>query len=93
MLQLKDLYKISQNNINGIVPKEFNDFRLEQAEFDPHNEEWNVVVSFLLENSNKSVNALAPIFTSLQYERVYKKLKLDSVGNLLGFYIYNNDSN
>jgi len=93
MLQLKDLYRISQSNINGIVPKEFNDFRLEQAELDPNNNEWNIVVSFLLENSNKSGNALAPLFTNLQYERVYKKLRLDSVGNLLGFYIYNNDSN
>lgn len=93
MLQLKELYKISQRNINGISPQEFNDFRLEQAEFDKKSQEWDVVVSFLLENTNQATNPFAPLIAGLKYERVYKKLKLDSVGNLIGFYIYNNDSN
>jgi hypothetical protein len=50
-------------------------FRLEQVEYKKDEKLWDVVVSFLVENKNRAVWS-TPIFTSLPFERVYKRLKI-----------------
>ena len=90
MLTLNQLHEIAYTELQDLLPNVENaDFRLEQAEYDPNLEEWTVIVSFLLEDKNISISPLANISASrYKYERVYKKLKINSIGKVSGFYIY-----
>ena len=71
-----------------MMGERMNDFRLEQAE-NTDSGDWNVVVSFLMENPNAqkgTLSALSGMY--LPYERVYKRLLLDADGELIKYLIY-----
>ena len=88
-MDLKELYSIAKNTLKEVIYSDNPDFRLEQAEYDNENGIWEIVVSFLVENSNKSTNPLFAINQNLPYERVYKTFKINQEKKVVGFYIYN----
>jgi thermostable 8-oxoguanine DNA glycosylase len=92
MISLKELYKIAKDELSDILPEDNCDFRLEQAEYNSNDKFWEIVVSFLTENINKSTSAFAQLGQNLPYERVYKKLKISDEKKVLGFYIYKQQS-
>lgn len=67
------------------------DFRLEQAEFIKKDKVWEIVVSYLIENTNPRSTALGAIISEFKYFRIYKRLKIDEDKNVIGFYIYNKE--
>lgn len=87
-LKFKDLIKIAQNELKDLTTLPNPDFRLEQAEFRDTENEWEIVVSFLIDNSNQSLNAInLPEFNN---QRVYKRLKINAQREVKGFYIFEN---
>jgi hypothetical protein len=89
-MTLKELLNISINHLKDLTSVTNPDFRLEQAEFIQSEDLWEVIVSYLVENTNKKTNPLAPFSADFQYHRMYKKLRIDnSSKEIVGFYIYN----
>ena len=88
---LRELLEIAVSQLKDLTNVENPDFRLEQAEYDKKNEEWDLVVSFLVERTNKRTNALGIPSSEFQYNRIYKRLKINSDNQLAGLYIFNKD--
>jgi len=76
-MELKELYHIAKGELSQIIDTENPDFRLEEAVYDEASECWEIVVSFLLENTNKPNSPLGAFGNTLPFERVYKKLKIN----------------
>ena len=74
--------------MESITEVEKSDFRLEQAVFDEVKEVWEVVISYLVENNNRAVNPINAIKGLPPFERVYKKVIIDSQENVKGFYMF-----
>lgn len=87
-MNLKELYQIAKESFEQLSPLEEADFRLEQAEYNKEDEIWEIVVSYLVENTNKSESPLGTLSSRLKYDRVYKQVKIDEDKNVLGFYIF-----
>jgi len=88
-LTLKELRDFAYMQIADLEDGEVNDFRLEQAE--RHNQkEWDVVVSFLVNNVNQSNLPKVNLFGNFNspFERLYKRLILKEDGSLSKFLIY-----
>lgn len=88
-MELKELLEIAKMHLKGLTTLDDPDFRLEQAEVDESNDQWTIIVSYLVENTNKKTSTLAAITTEFQYVRLYKKLKISKEKKIIGFYIYN----
>ena len=94
-MKFKDLYSIAFLELKTLFDPLEADFRLEEAEYNKSSEIWNIVVSYLVPKpqpiKTPAYLSLAPVF---EHERVYKRLKIDNEGTVIGFYIYEkNDSN
>jgi len=91
MLDLKRLYGFSQKHLSDMMGEKLNDFRLEQAE-NTSDGNWDVVVSFLMHNVN-APETNGSIFSGshLPFERVFKRLLLDTDGELIKYLIYNEE--
>ncbi len=90
-MKLKELYKIARSELADIVPVDDSDFRLEQAEYNKKENFWEIVVSYLVEKTNKPMKSLANLTgTEFKYDRIYKTVKINDSGEVDGFYIYNN---
>ncbi len=89
-MDLKELLDIAKNHLKGMTTIKYPDFRLEQAEYNKSERVWDIVVSYLVEKTNKRKNPLPVITTEFEFHRIYKRLKIDSNKNVVGFYIYNN---
>lgn len=87
-MNLKELYNISKTELSGLSSLEHSDFRLEQAEYIKDKEIWEIVVSYLVENTNKPNSAIGALTAGYNYYRIYKKVKIDNEKNVIGFYIY-----
>ncbi|MGJ3234968.1 hypothetical protein [Marivirga sp.] len=89
-MNFKELYKIAKESLEELSPLDEADFRLEQAEYNDHDETWDIVVSYLVENINKPDSPLGALSTGFkyQYHRVYKKVKIDKNKNVKGFYMF-----
>jgi hypothetical protein len=90
-MNLKELLELAKNELSDLSSVENPDFRLEQAEFNKDKQHWEIVVSYLVENTNKKVLELTPLnaFTAeLQFIRMYKKLIINLDKEVEGFYIY-----
>lgn len=87
-MNLKELYQIAKKSFEQLSPLDEADFRLEQAEYNKEDKVWEIVVSYLVENTNKSVSPLGAFTAGLKYDRVYKQVKIDEDKNVLGFYIF-----
>lgn len=84
----QDLYNVAKSELERITEVEKSDFRLEQAVFDEKNETWEVVISYLVENNNRTVNPLTAIKDQAPFERVFKKVIIDNKEKVKGFFIY-----
>lgn len=89
-VKFKDLLKIAVEELKDLTTVENPDFRLEQAEFNTSNKEWEIVVSFLVANPNLKKTVFEIPSFILEYERIYKRLKIDSQKEVKGFYIFEN---
>ncbi|MFP4370297.1 MAG: hypothetical protein ACLFR2_12025 [Candidatus Kapaibacterium sp.] len=82
-MNFKELFKIAKKEMEDLFTLENPDFRLEQAEFNKDEDVWEVVVSYLVENTNKPLG-----IPGFNFHRMYKKVKIDNNGQVVGFYIY-----
>jgi len=89
-MTLKELLDIAEEHLLPLTTVSEADFRLEQAEYNKKELVWDIVVSFLVENTNRKIPSLATLAPGFQYHRIYKKVKIDSEGEFKGFYIFNN---
>lgn len=89
MITLKELYQIAKHELADIIPDENSDFRLEQAVYNESEKFWEIVVSFLTQNLNKSNSPFVQLGQNLPFERIFKKIKITDQKQVLGFYIYN----
>jgi hypothetical protein len=87
-MNLKELYKIAKDELEVLSPFEDSDFRLEQAEFNKEENVWEIVISYLVQNTNKPSSPIGVLSTSYPYLRMYKKVKIDDNKQVVGFYIY-----
>ena len=87
-MTLKDLLWVATNQLRGLTTVPNPDFRLEQAEHNKDEGVWDIVVSYLVENTNKRTNPLANLTSEFQYHRIYKRLKITDDREFVGFYIY-----
>ncbi len=88
-LTLKQLLDIAKFHLFELAAPENPDFRLEQAEYNKIEGTWEIIVSYLVNNSNKR-SGLAAVLNEFNYFRIYKKLKINDIGEVIGFYLYNN---
>jgi len=89
-MSLKDLLDIAKTELKDLTTVENPDFRLEQAEFKKQENSWEIIVSYLVDNTNKRNFPMAAITGDFQYYRIYKRLKVDSEKHVIGLFIYNN---
>lgn len=87
-MNLRELLNIVKTELKDLSPLENPDFRLEQAEFQKDSDNWEIIVSYLVENTNPKSSPLMAITSEFKYHRVYKKIKIDKDKNIVGFYIY-----
>ena len=88
-LTLKELLETAKTELKDLTTLQNPDFRLEQAEFKKDENNWNIVISYLVENTNKRINPLSVLTSDFQYHRIYKQLKINNKKEILGLYIYN----
>ena len=88
---LKELLEIAKDQLKDMSTLEDPDFRLEQAVYDKDDETWDIVISYLVENTNKRSAPLVVITSEFQYHRIYKKVSIDKDRNIFGFYIFNKE--
>lgn len=89
-MTLKELLEIVKVQLQDLSTLENPDFRLEQAEYKKDGQIWEIVVSYLVENTNKRSNPLSILNSEFQFFRMYKKIVIGSDREIKGFYIYNN---
>ncbi len=92
-MKLKDLLDTARDHLSELTEVPEPDFRLEQAVFQEEEDLWDVVVSFLvirhaLQQNKVAANGGGSFFLP-EYERVYKRLKIDSNQQVQGFYLFN----
>ncbi|TVP48119.1 MAG: hypothetical protein EA341_11580 [Mongoliibacter sp.] len=87
-VKFKELLQIAIENLKDLSTVQEPDFRLEQAVFNEHTKEWDIVVSFLVDNTNQRTSPFE--LPGLKNQRIFKKLKVNSNKEVLGFYIYEN---
>lgn len=90
-MNLRELLNIAKSELSTMSPLTNPDFRLEQAEFIKKEKMWDIVVSYLIENTNPRNSPLAAITSEFKYHRIYKRLKIDEDKNVIGFYIYDKE--
>lgn len=89
-MTLKELLDVAKRQLKDLTTVENADFRLEQAEYKKDEGVWEIVVSYLVENTNKRTISLAPFGSEFQFHRIYKRLKINEEKEILGLYIFNN---
>jgi len=88
-MTLKELLNIARGQLVDLTTVQNPDFRLEQAEYKKDEGVWDIVISYLVENTNKRSNPITAL-SEFQYHRIYKRLVINDKKEVLGFYIYNN---
>jgi hypothetical protein len=89
-MNLKELLNIAKSELVDMSTLSNPDFRLEQAEFFKDTNNWEIVVSYLIENTNPKNSSLAAIITEFKYHRIYKRIQIDEDKNVVGFFMYEN---
>ena len=86
-LSLKEVFEAAKSQFAELINIQESDFRLEQLEYKREEKIWEVVVSYLVENKNRSVSATIS-FSTLPYERVFKRLKIDEKKEVVGIFMF-----
>lgn len=89
-MTLKELLEIAKLQLKDLTTIQNPDFRLEEAEYMKDEKVWNIVVSYLVENTNKRGNPLGALSYEFQFHRIYKRIKIAEDKTIVGLYIYNN---
>lgn len=85
-MTLKELLHIATETLRELSPLEDPDFRLEEAVLNRRSGDWEVVVSFLVPNSNQQLSQENLPF---KYTRRYKRVKIDAKTRTVhGFYMF-----
>jgi len=87
-MTLKDLLDIAKHELKDLSTLENPDFRLEQAEHKKREKIWVIVVSYLVENTNKRTSGSSVSTPDFQFHRIYKQIKIADNKSIIGFYIY-----
>ncbi|MHB0756965.1 hypothetical protein [Polaribacter sp. M15] len=88
-MNLKELIEIVKSNLNILSSLDNPDFRIEQAEFFPETGNWEIIVSFLVENTNPKISSpLMAMATQFKYHRTYKKVLINNEKEIVGFFMY-----
>lgn len=93
-MTLAELLNVAKQQMHDLSNLTNPDFRLEQAEYNKSDKSWDIVVSYLVDNTNKRLNPLTTtptLTTEFQYHRIYKKVKIDDNKHIAGFYMFNNN--
>lgn len=93
---MKELLDIAKEQLQGLSTLENPDIRLEEVEYKKEEGIWEIVISYLVEHTNKrvnkTVNVINPIFPvttpEFQYHRLYKRLKINKNKEIEGLYMY-----
>lgn len=88
-MTLKDLLNVAKVQLRELTTVKDPDFRLEQAEYKKDERVWDIVVSYLVENTNKRMSPLSALTSEFQYYRMYQRLKINDEKEIAGLYIYN----
>ena len=89
-MKLNELLDIAIGEMKDFTTLSNPDFRLEQAEYIQSDNIWEIVVSYLVENTNKRLSPMGSLLSDFQYHRMYKKMRINDQKQIIGFYIYNN---
>lgn len=87
-VKFKDLLKIAIEELKDLTTIQNPDFRLEQAEYNDTTKEWDIIVSYLVDNANQSQNILN--LPRLNNYRTFKKVTINSKKEVKGFCIFEN---
>ena len=86
-LSLKEVFEAAKKQFAELINIQESDFRLEELEYKKQDKSWNVIVSYLVENKNRSTFPPA-ILSALPFERVYKRLKIDENKGVVGIFMF-----
>lgn len=89
-MKLKDILTIAESELKDLSTVPNPDFRLEQAVFIKEKKIWEIVVSYLVENTNKPSKVFAALAPEFQFLRIYKKLEINDKNEVVGFFIHDN---
>ncbi|NOU59024.1 hypothetical protein [Marinifilum caeruleilacunae] len=87
-MTLKELFDIAKTQLEELTDLQTPDFRLEQAELLKEEELWEIVVSYLVEDTNKNTIPSAALTSEHHFHRIFKKIRIDKDKNVVGFYMY-----
>lgn len=93
-IDLKKLFLIAKDHIIDILNNgDYKpDLRLEEAKFNEEEGVWDIIISYLLKNENitekTEVSPLNIAFGQRKFERIYKKVKIDTQGKFIGLFMY-----
>ena len=94
-MTLKELLDIAKTELRELTTLQNPDFRLEQVEYKKDEGVWDIVVSYLVDNTNKrinpTVNPLGTLTFEFQFHRIYKRLTINKNKEIEGFYLYNHN--
>lgn len=85
--KLRALYKTVVEEIDIMTNSKAEDVRIEQIKFYPNNNIKECIVSFLLKIHDASHSAALSVFQP-KYERVYKKINLNSENEVTGLLLF-----
>lgn len=89
-MNFKDLLETAKSELKDLSTVENPDFRLEQAVYNKEKDIWEVVVSYLVPNTNLKQIPIVEDSYTLKFHRSYQKLEIDKSKTVLGLYIYDN---
>lgn len=89
-MKFKELLEAAKSELQDLSTVKNPDFRLEQAVYKKDADTWEVVVSYLVENTTPSLIPASSVASSFQYHRIYKQMEIDRDKTILGMYIYEN---
>lgn len=85
---MKELLDIATAAIREITEVSNPDFRLEQAVYNKESHDWEVVVSYLVKNTNSRQHPFGFDLPTLQLERIYQKLRINDDRKVTGLYMF-----
>ncbi|MBU3663529.1 MAG: hypothetical protein FGM41_10075 [Bacteroidetes bacterium] len=87
--KFKELLETATLELKDLTTVQNPDFRLEQAEYNEMKKEWEIVVSFLVKDNNKRLNPIGLSLSEFEFQRIYKKLKINSSNEIMGLFLFN----
>lgn len=87
-MKLKDILLLAKSELEDLTTVSDPDFRLEEAIYKDDEKKWEVIVSYLVENTNKPSGGFVSLAAAFPFDRMYKKLEINDKNEVTGFYMY-----